>query len=303
MKIGVVMNPRAGGGRLGAEWPALAQALEQRLGAIEVVATKRVSEASSLAHQLAATGAELILAAGGDGTMGEVADGIMRAGGRAAFAVIPFGTGLDFPRNLGLGPTPLDAVEAIASGRTRRIDVGRIGYVADDGTPGVRHFINETSFGLSGPTVRAVNAAKQRGRVGKGVFLWHTLSQLFRYAPVRVRVTLDDAEVIEEEIAVVAVCNGKFFGGGMMVAPDAAIEDCLFDVVIVRQSSKLELISTLNRAYSGGHLKSRICTFRRARKVRVDPVGKAALIDIDGESPGCVPATVEMLPGALTLRA
>jgi diacylglycerol kinase (ATP) len=296
------MNPRAGGGRMDTAWLALGDAVAMRLGAVEVRRTTRPGEGAELARQLADEGAELVIAAGGDGTIGEVADGLMRASWRPELGIIPVGTGIDFPRNLKLGTTLLEAVEAIASGRTRPLDVGKIGYVAEAGGAGVRHFINEASFGLSGPVARAVNAAKMRGSSGKLVFLWHTLSQLWRYRPVTVRVTLDHAEVVETEIAVVAVCIGRYFGAGMMVAPNAEIDDGLFDVVIVKHASKLELISVLRRAYSGAHLTSRLCTVRRARAVSIAPVGQAALIDIDGEAPGRIPAKIEILPQALTLR-
>ncbi len=303
MKIGVVMNPRAGGGRMDAAWLTLGDALAMRLGPFEVLRTSRPGEGSDLAQQLAEDGADLVVAAGGDGTISEVADGLMRASRRPELGIIPVGTGIDFPRNLELGPTPVDAVEAIASGRKRQIDVGRIGYVDEHGGVNVRHFTNEASFGLSGPVVRAVNAAKLRGASGKAVFLWHTLSQLWRYKPLTMRVTLDGAEVIETEVAVVAVCIGRYFGAGMMVAPDARIDDGLFDVVIVKHASKLELISVLRKAYAGTHTKSRLCIMRRARSVSIEPLGVPALIDVDGEAPGRIPANIEMLPAALTLRA
>jgi diacylglycerol kinase (ATP) len=296
------MNPRAGGGRMDAAWLALGDALAMRLGEFEVLRTTRPGEGSDLARQLAEDGADLIIAAGGDGTISEVADGLMRASRRPELGIIPVGTGIDFPRSLEIGTTPLDAVNAIASGRRRQIDVGRIGYVADGGGAGVRHFVNEASFGLSGPVARAVNSARLRGHSGKPVFLWHTLAKLWRYSPLTVRVTLDDAEVIETQIAVLAVCIGKYFGAGMMVAPDAEIDDGLFDVVIVKYAGKLELISLLSRAYSGGHTRSPLCTIRRARSVSIAPVGPAALAEVDGETPGRIPASIEMLPGALTLR-
>ena len=89
---------------------------------------------------------------------------------------------------------------------------------------------------------------------------------------------------------------------GMMVAPDAQIDDGLFDVVIVKYASKLELISVLQRAYSGQHKTSRLCTFRRARAVSIARVGEPALAEIDGETPGRIPAKIEILPAALTLR-
>jgi diacylglycerol kinase family enzyme len=129
------------------------------------------------------------------------------------------------------------------------------------------------------------------------------VSQLLRYRPVTLRLTLDESEPIEVEIAVVAVCIGRYFGAGMMVAPNARNDDGLFDVVIVRHASRLELISVLSRAYSGRHVSSRLCTIRLARSVTIEPVGAPALTDIDGESPGRSPAQIEILERRLTLRA
>jgi diacylglycerol kinase (ATP) len=303
VNIGVVMNPRAGGGRMNAEWPGLARAIKERLGAFQLAATTRGGEAPALAQGLAESGVDLVIAIGGDGTIGEVADGLLRASRRPQLGIVPIGTGVDFPRNLRLGPTPLDAVEVIASGRTRIIDAGRITYVADDGSPGIKHFINEASAGLSGPTVRAVNAAKARGRSGRFTFLYHTLAQLIGYRWDTVRVTLDGTETIESRIAVVAMCNGRYFGSALMVAPEAELDDGLLDVVIVKAASKLALVRVLNAAYAGEHRKSPLCVFRRAKSIEIEPVGRAALIDIDGESPGRLPVRVDVLPGALTLRA
>lgn len=305
MNIGVVMNPRAGGGRMTAEWPALARAIQEKLGPFQLAATQRAGEASSLAEQLANEGAGLVIAAGGDGTLGEVADGLLRARLRPELGLIPIGTGVDFRRNLTLGTTPPEAVEAIASGRRRVIDAGRVSYVADDGSPGTKHFINIASLGLSGPTVRAVNAAKAKGRSGKFTFLFHTLAQMLGYRAQAVRVRIDEAETIEARIAVVAVANGRYFGAGLMVAPDALLDDGLFDVVIVQAANKLTLMRTLSTAYDGGHKASPLCTFRRCRSISIEPVeaGDEVLIDIDGESPGRAPMRVEVLHGALTLRA
>lgn len=305
MNIGVVMNPRAGGGRMTAEWPALAHAIQHRLGAFQLATTTRAGEASSLAQRLADEGAELVIAAGGDGTIGEVADGLLRARLRPQLGIIPIGTGVDFSRNLALGATPLEAIEVIASGRRRVIDAGRVSYVTDNGLPDDRHFINVASLGLSGPTVRAVNAAKARGRSGKFTFLFHTLAQMLRYQPQAVSVRLDDAEAIEARVALVAVANGRYFGAGLMVAPDALLDDGLLDVVIVTAANRLTLMRVLSTAYDGGHKASPLCTFYRCRSVAIEPADadERLLIDIDGESPGRGPVRVDALPGALTLRA
>jgi diacylglycerol kinase family enzyme len=119
-----------------------------------------------------------------------------------------------------------------------------------------------------------------------------------------VRITIDDGEPVEAKMALVAVANGKFFGGGMMIAPDAALDDGQFDIVILRAASKLKLILDIRLLYGGRHRDHPSITILRGRKVVVEPIGgeDGALVDIDGESPGRIPATFEILPGALRLR-
>lgn len=302
MNIAVVMNPRAGGGRMAAEWPAIGAMLKSQVGPFELMPTSRPGETPQVAQRAAEQGADLVIAAGGDGTIGEVADGLLRASRRPQIGIIPMGTGVDFPRSVGLRRPPAEAIAAIASERSLIIDAGRMAFVADDGSRGMKHFINVASAGLSGPTARAVNAAQRRGASGRLTFLFHTIAQLMRYRPKDVRIRFDDSDEIESSIAVVAVCNGRYFGAGLMVAPDAQVDDGLLDIVVVAAAGKLELIQTLQASYTGQHRKSRLCTFRRARTVTIEPRREEALIEIDGEVPGRLPARAEILPGALTLR-
>lgn len=112
---------------------------------------------------------------------------------------------------------------------------------------------------------------------------------------------------IEGRIALVAISNGRYFGGGMMIAPDAALDDGLFDVVILRATGKLKLIWDMRLVYGGRHRDHAAVTILRGRQVTVEPLGdpviNGALVEIDGEAPGRIPATFDILPGALTLKA
>lgn len=187
------------------------------------------------------------------------------------------------------------------------MDAGRISYVGDHGALARRHFINIASLGLSGATDRAVNQDKRKGRVSaKALFFWRTVVEFVRYRFQEVRITVDDGQPVEARMALVAVANGKFFGGGMMIAPDAELDDGLFDIVILRASGKLGLIKDIRLLYGGRHRHHPAITILRGRKVVVEPLGNlpanAALVDIDGESPGRIPATFEMMAGALLVR-
>jgi len=308
MSVGVVVNPAAGGGRLSAAWPQLAVMLEQRLGPLSILSTRAPGEGRDLAVQHVRNGVRLVIAAGGDGTANEVVDGLLLAGGGPELGVISVGTGRDFIRTLGGHADLAAAVEAIGSGRTRRIDAGRVTYADDNGNRGTRHFLNVASLGVSGPTVRAVNASKQGRQVhGKIAFYYHTVVELLRYRAEDVRVRFDDGEAVDVRTALVVAANGRYFGSGMMIAPEAAIDDGLFDVLVYRAEGKLRMILDFNLIYRGAHVALPRVMMKRCRWMEVEPLRNSAagapILEVDGESPGRIPARFEVLPGALTLRA
>lgn len=311
MKVGVVLNPVAGGGRLQRRRDMIEASLARHFGAVELIETKAAGETCGLARGMALEGAGLVIAAGGDGTASEAADGLLQAsresGRHAEFGLLPCGSGADFARGLGIPGDVEAAVARIAASRARPIDAGLVTYVDDKGGLASRHFLNVASLGLSGVTSRAANADRRKGRgSAKALFLWHTVREFLRYRFQDVLVSIDDGEPIEARVALVAAANGKFFGGGMMIAPDAEPDDGNFDVVIVLAAAKPRLIFDVRLLYGGRHRDHRSITILRGRKVTVEPAFQRtpapALVDIDGESPGHIPATFEILPGALSLR-
>lgn len=300
--IGVVMNPIAGGGRMAAVWPAIGAILEKQLGRFDLARTSRPGDATTLAQRFAEDGKALVIAAGGDGTAGEVADGILRVRRDVQLGLLPVGTGRDFARSIDIRRHD-HGVDALLSGKTRAIDAGLVRYVDREGRASSRHFLNIASLGLSGQVAQVVNGLNVGGRpAGKVTFMVHSIAQLLRYRPTVVRVRIDGAEVIEEPVVFVAVANGRYFGGGMQVAPDAVLDDGLFDVIIVKARSKPELLWHFPKIYAGSHTALDIVTVRRAKRVEVTPAGRAPELDVDGESQGVLPATFEVLPGALTIR-
>jgi diacylglycerol kinase (ATP) len=314
MKVGVIMNPVAGGGRLKRHWPEIDAALRDEFGDFDLRETQAAGDGSTLAMDLAATGCSLVIAAGGDGSVSEVADGLINAaaeGSKAALGVLPCGNGADFARGLGLGLGPAGgfaaSVRRIAASKGRMIDAGRVSYVDDHGALASRHFINIASVGVSGAVARAVNADERKGRVSsKALFYWRTVTEFLRFRFQDVRITVDDSEPIEARVALVVAANGKFFGAGMMVAPDAVLDDGLLDIAILRAAGKLGLIRDIRLLYGGRHRNHPAVTILRGRKVMVEPLADRdagrMLVEADGESPGRIPATFEILPGVLTLR-
>jgi len=311
LKVGVILNPIAGGGGLVRGRAVLEAALARYFDAWDIRLTDEAGDGEHLAMAFAADGCDLVIAAGGDGTANEAADGLLQTqmehGSAPALAFLPCGTGTDFARGLGLTRDVAATIARIANAVPRRVDAGRISYIADDGRLASRHFLNIASAGLSGATARSVNQDKRKGRVSaKALFFWRTVAEFVRYRFEAVKVTIDGAEPIEARVALVAVCNGRFFGAGMMIAPDAELSDGLFDIVIVRASGKLGLIRDLRLLYGGKHRNHPAISILRGKRVTVEPMDDAAkaggLIEIDGEPPGRIPATFEVLPGALTLK-
>ncbi|WP_054310529.1 diacylglycerol kinase family protein [Mesorhizobium sp. 1M-11] len=311
MKVGIILNPVAGDGQLKHDWAVVAATVERYLGRFEMRETLAEGDAERLAIEFAAEGYDLVIAAGGSGTASEVADGLLQAvregHDRTALGLLPCGAGTDFARGLNL-PDDVDAIlKRIADSHVRMMDVGRISYIDDHGALASRHFINIASLGLSGHVDRAVNADKRKGRIpAKALFLWRTVTEFLSYRFDDVVVTIDDGEPIEGRIALVAVANGPFFGGGMMIAPDASLDDGQFDIVILRAAGKIALMRDIRLLYTGQHRNHPAVTIGRGRKVLVEPadgaVHNGALVDIDGEAPGRIPAEFEIVPRALKLR-
>ncbi|MDI7861410.1 diacylglycerol kinase family lipid kinase [Rhizobiaceae bacterium n13] len=308
MKIGIVVNPASGGYGRHRIWPALRQSLVAQFAGIKFFETEGTGDAARYARALSDAGSDLVVAVGGDGTIGEAVDGILTSDRpETPFAFVPGGTGADFARNFSFPQSPEAIVTALVNAPVRAVDVGRLSCLDDDGRAFTRHFINIASLGLSGPTVRAVNKARRDRRTpGSRQFLYHSVVELLRYRADKVRVLIDDEDVHEGPITVVAVANGRWFGGGMKVAPAADIADGLFDVVVIRAASKPTILRLMNRIYSGAHVSHPLVSIHRGRRVEVLPAdeskGRLALIDCDGEGPGTVPATFEVLPGALRLK-
>jgi diacylglycerol kinase (ATP) len=310
MKTGVILNPVAGAGKASTLWPDFDNALRARFGEFDLKRTASPEEAVHFASAMALEKYDLVIAAGGDGTIGDVADGFLQTGLKSkelpALSILPCGTGSDLARTLGVSGKPDVMVSAMTPAKTRLIDAGRVTFIDETGRAAIRHFVNISSLGLSGPTSRAVNEAKRSGSAsGQLVFMWHTVRELIRYKFQDVIITVDDAPPVQHRIAVVAMANGKYFGGGMKIAPDADLNDGLLDVVIFRGAAKLSLIKDMRLLYSGSHTKHPMVTILRGRRISVEPAGNLAAnkagLDVDGEAPGSIPATFEIVPNALRI--
>lgn len=306
MKTFVVVNPAAGGGRAGRHWPKISRDLGEAIGGFDSALTTKAGEATTLVRAAVKGGAKTIIAVGGDGTVNESINGLCCGETQppedVALGFVMFGTGGDFRRSFDLPKGVAAAIARLKSGRTQVIDLGRLRYTAPDGMSAQRWFNNIASFGFSGEVVRAVNAARfSKLFGGKFSFLWNSFLELRKYQGCTIELTVD-GEPVSQEICTVAVCNGRFFGGGMMMAPNAALDDGTLDVVVVRQNPPLTILD-MRLLYSGAHLDHPNVSVYRGRKIEAKPLSNAPIyLDVEGEAPGSLPATFEVVPRALRLR-
>jgi YegS/Rv2252/BmrU family lipid kinase len=304
-----IVNPRSGGGRAGRTWSRVRTVLERRIGRVDDAVTASPAHAIELAREAAERGCPLVIAVGGDGTLHEVANGVLAAGGGAAVGYIGQGTGGDFRRTLGVEHR-LDAyVAAIASGRERTIDAGRLRYRAQDGTAKERWFVNILSAGLGGLVDRYVSETT-RALGGKTAYFLASARALAGCQRGRLLCEVGlDGEAYERRVDtyMIAICNGRYFGSGMHVAPMAKPDDGRFEVVSMNAPNRLAFAAFSRRIYDGTHLSAPGVQHFPCDRIAMDLLNERArdvfLLDVDGEPLGGLPLEVEVVPGALRMRA
>jgi YegS/Rv2252/BmrU family lipid kinase len=239
----------------------------------------------------------LLVAVGGDGTVNEVVNGIGDA--PVELAVVPNGTGWDFARTYGIPRRFDDAIAVALDGTPRSIDLGRAWYRGWDGSERESLFANIASAGMSGAIAQRANeTTKAFG--ARLSYLWATLAVFARWRNSEVRVTVAD-ERRTGPMHDVIVANGRYLGGGMMICPEARPDDGLFDVLLIGDLTKADLMFTLPKTYRGSHLPHPKAELLRGSEVSVD-AERPLPVEFDGEQPGTTPARFAVVPGALRLR-
>jgi YegS/Rv2252/BmrU family lipid kinase len=301
----VIVNPRAAGGRVGRRWAEHVRLLRDRLGACAFRLTDAPGRATALAAEAVREGARTVVSMGGDGTHNEVLNGLLDAGAPrdgVQMGVLPGGTGGDFCRLLAGGHDLDAAARALLSSAPVAIDAGLCAYRADDGESRSRYFLNVASVGVGGLVDRIVNASRKR-LGGALTFLLATLRVMRRYRPARLRIAVDGEVVEESEVALVATCNGRFAGGGMMFAPEARLADGALDVVVIRYAPPLRSLPVTAALRRGTHTRHPLVSCYRGRVLRLEPIAQpaSAYVDLDGEAPGFAPAELRVVPGAVRM--
>ncbi|MGC4115456.1 MAG: diacylglycerol kinase family lipid kinase [Myxococcales bacterium] len=307
MKTFLVVNPKSGNGTTGRHFDEIAREVRAAIGEFGHAFTERPGHAVELARRAAEEGAQCVVAVGGDGTTNEVVNGLLDEMGSlvrpgVALGVVPRGTGGDFRKTFGWGASLPEAAWRLRGESVKAIDAGRITFTGHDGATRSRYFVNIASAGVSGLVDHEVNrASKALG--GKVSFAIGSLKALWRYRDVAMKVSFDGGPERTAPSTLVAVANGQYFGGGMWIAPKAIPDDGLFDVTSWSGVKLSDFVFNSKAIYDGSHVDLPNTRCERAKTVRIEAEGGAeVLLDVDGEQPGRLPATLELLPLALRLK-
>jgi YegS/Rv2252/BmrU family lipid kinase len=301
--VAFLVNPASANGSTGRRWPEIARRAAEAGLTGDALLSERPGHVAELVERAADSGAGLLVAVGGDGTVNEAVNGLMRLRDRGRelpeLAVLPRGTGTDFVRTFRI-PTRLeDAMRVARDGKTREIDAGRVEFRAWDGSDATAYFGNVASAGMSGAVAQRANTTS-KAMGGKASFLWATLAVFRRWKPTEVEVDVDGVTVNRSMYDVI-VANCRYLAGGMHMTPQAQPDDGLFDVLLIGDITRLDLALTLPKVYRGTHLPHPKAELHRGRSVSVRSPTPLP-IELDGEQPGTTPVRFEVVPRALRLR-
>lgn len=281
-----ILNPTAGKGRSVHCLEKVKSIFDAHHAEYTVWETTYAGEAVEMARKAVAQGYKHILSVGGDGTVLEVATGLI--GADCTLGIIPAGTGNDFIRSLGMDADVEQAAETILRGHTECVDIAE--------TEEKNYFMNVAGCGFDTEVLFNMDRYKKTFK-GQIPYILGLLKALVGYRCLHAKIELDD-QVLEQDIFLVAIANGKTYGGGMNVAPQADVQDGFFDVTVVDRVSKFTVLSILPNFIKGKHERIKQIRSYKARKVRVT-CEKEVPINMDGEIIGKMPMTFEILPRVL----
>ena len=284
MRLSVIVNPVAGGGRAGRALPTVRAELH-RLGVEHhVQATLSLDHARALARDAIKAG-EIAVAFGGDGLIGAVAGALRHSDG--VLGVLPGGRGNDFARSLSIPVDPVSACAVLTTGSTKRLDLG---------CAGGRTFIGIASCGFDSVANRIANETKLvRGNL---VYAYGAMRALAGWRPASFTVTVDDGEPRTLVGYTVAVANSGLYGGGMRLAPGARLDDGQLELVIISDLPRLRFLLLMPSVFKGEHVNRPEVEIVRARRVRI-AASRPFTLYADGDPIAELPAEIEVLPAAV----
>jgi diacylglycerol kinase (ATP) len=305
LKTKVIVNPASNRGRTRKRWGEIREGLRHFVREFKFEFTEKPQQATDLAREAIKDGTELVIGVGGDGTMNEIANGFYEdrriINPEATLGLVPSGTGCDLMRSLSIPAGLKGALQVISGAPSVRMDVGRVRYRSNAGADEERFFLNVADFGLGGEVVREVTERRLQRKASS--YVRCLITTMARYKNKRVRIRVDGETLPDGEYLIGAVANGRIFGKGMKVAPDARLDDGLFDSVLVRGFRFLEFCRHGWKLMNGSHVTHPKVTVVRGREVEAwSDEPEDVLLELDGDQLGRLPATFEVVPRNLLIK-
>jgi len=288
LRLRLIVNPASGGGRCGRRLPGLVRRLQDRELDFRTHFTRSLQHASELAAEAAEVG-EVAVAVGGDGVVSAVANGLAGRDVPATMGIVPGGRGNDFARWLGIQGIA-NSVATLAAGTSRLVDLGKVGET---------YFTCIASCGLDSEVMStADNARFVRGPL---TYPYAAARAILGWQPAKFAVEVDHVGSEFDGFSVI-VANGGSYGGGMRMAPDASLDDGLFDVIFLHRVNRLRFMTKAIGVFKGTHINNPEVSVRRGTNVRLD-ADRPFVVYADGEPCGTTPTTVTMAAAALRVLA
>ncbi|MEN6559789.1 MAG: diacylglycerol kinase family protein [Acidobacteriota bacterium] len=304
-KTKVIVNPASNRGRTRMRWGEIREGLKSFIREFKYEFTEKPLHATDIAREAIKDGADLVIGVGGDGTMNEIANGFYEdrriINPEAALGIVPAGTGCDLMRSLNIPHGLKGALQVLADVPAVSMDVGQVRYRTNDGREEDRLFLNIADFGLGGEVVREVTERRLQRKASS--YIRCLVTTMARYRNKRVHIRVDGRTLPDGEYLIGAVANGRIFGKGMKVAPDARLDDGLFDSVLIRGFRFFEFCRHGWKLMNGTHVTHPKVTVVRGRTVEAWPEeGEQVLLELDGDQVGRLPATFEIIPRDLLVK-
>lgn len=283
----VILNPNAGGGQAEKDWPQIADELKKQGFYFDLIKTRFRLDAIQLVDQSIRKGFRKIIAIGGDGTLHEIANGVMQQQhvkpNEILLGVVSVGTGNDWIKTHKISANYKEAIAQIKNGRTIIQDVGKITYMNGGENPESRYFVNSVGIGFDARVVRYIQPRKEKGNHGKGVYMSGLLRSLLAHKNIKTLLHIDEQR-IETSLYNLTVGLCRFKGGGFKLLPHAIPDDGIMDITLASRISKLKLIKSLPKIFGG-----------KVEKIKYFDFFKVSVLDLFPESPICVEADGEFL--------
>jgi diacylglycerol kinase (ATP) len=303
-KVHVIVNPFSARGQTEKKWETIKIAIKAHFREFKYVFTEKPRQATEIVRELIKDGFDLIIGVGGDGTLNEISSGFFSDySGKAinqdaALGIIPSGTGSDFIRFMKVPREFEKSAALIKNSKSKKIDIGKITYA--NATTKEQYFINVADFGLGAEVIKKISNV-QESRRGALTYYRGLLSTLMNYRSKTVSLIIDGQQQLQGEYLIGAVANGRIFGGGMIIAPQAEPDDGYFDLVLIKDMKKLEIIRNSRHLYAGTIAKNPKVIIQKARSIKVQSQ-EEVFTEYDGEMGEKLPAEFSIIEKALNFR-